>query len=192
MTAAASHLDATGFMRAFLACAVASEPPELPSGAGPWTEHMWSVLADTASTLHLFAATRWRQPHGKLPTHVSSKEWLWDWSFYDSLKEYARPRIVLEHENRWDHSGFGDDLWKVLVAGAPLRVMIGYASSAAMLEKRIGVLQVAADQSGHPDHGEDLVVLRFACDQNPDLAGRWRWWRRRTGEAKFTEQSFAA
>ena len=62
---------------------------------------------------------------------------IWDWTFYDTRDTYARPSIALEHENRHDGVSFGDDLWKVLCAGAPLRVMVGYVPGPRALRNRI-------------------------------------------------------
>jgi hypothetical protein len=176
-------VDARAFAREFLYCAEGVELRAAP-GARAWTRAMWPVLAQTGLRLRKDAATHWSRmaPGIPRPAHVTDQEWTWDWTFYDSRLAYARPSIALEHENNHCAKCFGDDLWKVLAAGAALRVMIGYVRPGAY-DRRIDLIEEAASQSGPCPHGEELVMLwRFG---EPG----WHMWLRSKDDARFERLS---
>jgi hypothetical protein len=154
-------VDARTFEAAFLECAGAVEHAA-PRGNAPWTQHMWRVLASTASHLDLHASTTWRTSWKTTlpcPPNIEPKEWLWDWTFYVTRERYARPIIVLEHENAYQPWAFGDDLWTIPCSAASLRVMIGDVTKEQDFGQRFQTVEEVARHFGPTLHGEDLVIL---------------------------------
>jgi hypothetical protein len=69
------------------------------------------------------------------------------------------PVVVIEHENI--EQNLLEDFWKVSQLAAPLRVCIGYATTAAGIER---LSRQALESSEHerwpcPEYSEDLLIL---------------------------------
>jgi hypothetical protein len=164
---------ASCFVKNFVAAASALEEhaPLRPTSKA-WTAHMWNVLRRTSQRLGLVPEYRTTEDSS------TAQEYLWDWTFYKHQGLYGAPVVALEHENSWGAAEFRRDFWKVLAAGAPLRVMIGYVGGTTAMQNRIERdIPRVAGEFGTVAFGEDLVILRNgreAADANAFWRILWR------------------
>ena len=89
------------------------------------------------------------------------REYLFDFTWYSEWKSWELPTVVIEHENSWSMNEFLFDLWKLMMAGSGLRVMIGYRRASVMPESYLEAIHSASLAGGwrFPLGTEDLVLL---------------------------------
>jgi hypothetical protein len=103
-----------------------------------------------------------RSPHMPVPNQPEhTHELLFDFCWFTNRGEYALPDVVIEHENSPHKRDFLYDLWKLMVARAPLRVMIGYVATDDERTARLSDINRIAAESHwmFPDETEDLVLI---------------------------------
>jgi hypothetical protein len=133
---------------------------EAEDGNGAWTVHAWRILHAVARELRLYCACSKRHER---PEDGEQREWLWDLSWYDPrpIKRFQPPLVVIEHENSHHDDDFINDFWKVMVAHAPLRLMIGYTGpTEKAMEKRLHAIHEAVHDWTFPQSATDAIVLR--------------------------------
>ncbi|MBZ0117784.1 MAG: hypothetical protein K8H88_12350 [Sandaracinaceae bacterium] len=150
------------------------------SGADAWSAHVWQVLHRVARGLDVYCAC---SRGGHEPGCGEQREWLWDLSWYEpgGDERFVQPLVLIEHENAHGESQFLDDWWKVLAGYAPLRVMIGYTTSAEALPRRIDLVRARTRRWIFPRDASDVVILRGHGTP------RWRYLVRAAGARDFLE-----
>lgn len=147
-------------------------------GISEWSEHAWDVLHAMRAHCDLYCACA----RGDHPVDRGEKrEWMWDltWFAPGVTKQFVQPLTIIEHENSHADDSFLNDFWKVMMAVAPLRVMIGYTGSGAeLLDRRKQRIAAAIEGWTFPSGTTDLVfVKRFG--------GPWDVQVRAVGENRF-------
>lgn len=143
-------------------------PPHAPRSWSAWTAHMVDHLHAVASDAGMACVCQ--HPHiatKHQPTHT--REVLFDFCWYRGEGRYALPDVVIEHENSPHTDDLLYDLWKLMAAQAPLRVMIGYAPTPADWPVRLGAINEVIQSSGwtFPEASEDLILVGTSVMPDP-------------------------
>lgn len=122
-----------------------------PQTPGAYSAYMFDVLSRAAA----LAGMNYRG-HGRGGELLFDGLWLHQGAGRDSL-----PQVVIEHENGTSDEHVIYDLRKLMMAWAPVRVMICYAPRGYSLAQRITELEqaIAARDWTYPDGCEDLVLV---------------------------------
>lgn len=155
-------MNAQQFFAEFKAALSANPAPQGPQVAG-WTGYIADCLLYLANHhqpgLHVCSASLRLQPRRN--TNHEQREYLYDFTLFEGWNDYSLPAVLIEHENQWSEHAFMLDFWKLLFGWAPLRVMIGYASTseaARALAAKIS-LHAADSHWRYPADTEDLVLI---------------------------------
>lgn len=122
--------------------------PNPPGRDGDYSRYIFPVLARAARDAGL--DPRWKH---------EGRELLYDMVWLPrNGGTFRMPEVVIEHENLTHPLDFLVDLRKLLVAWAPLRVMIGYVPREHDPEERLETLRQAAKE-GHWTYPNDCADL---------------------------------
>ncbi|WP_394825705.1 hypothetical protein [Pendulispora albinea] len=167
------RISAENFLQQ-LASVLHAHPPPHPPGPADWTLYMTMRFRDLAERVeaHLCSSTLGKLA-GNDPQIHEPHEYLFDFTLFTDWMNYSLPAVIIEHENKWNEKAFMLDFWKLMLGHAPLRVMFGYASTAAGADKLVTRLEQHATDSAWaaPTDIEDLVLIGHG---DMDYIDDWR------------------
>lgn len=135
-------------------------PPDAPQSWSQWTRHMVEQLHAVAAGANMSCVCQYEHPlESSVPN--ARREVLYDMCWFGDQAEYALPAVVIEHENSSAEPAFLFDMWKLMFAQAPLRVMIGYAPTQAGRDGYGALIErtAAASHWHYPPGSEDVVLV---------------------------------
>jgi hypothetical protein len=146
---------------------LAAQLPEMPAQGerfmrGTHTRQMADYLHTLAQEAGMSCVCRRRRHSQDVPGQPEvTREVLYDFSWYHGAGHYALPDVVIEHENSAKPEDFLYDMWKLMAAAAPLRVIIGYVEKHDEWEWCLQRIMTSAEESDwrYPDETEDWVLL---------------------------------
>jgi hypothetical protein len=156
----AEMLNAREFLASLARVLPEAWAPGAPRSWLKWTEHMVERLHIVAAGAGMSCVCQHgHPPESTLPN--ATREVLFDMCWFADKADYALPAVVIEHENSSDERAFLFDMWKLMFAQAPLRVMIGYAPSLARRSEYGALVNRVAAEShwNFPAGSEDVVLV---------------------------------
>ncbi|NTW03257.1 MAG: hypothetical protein HGA19_18610, partial [Oscillochloris sp.] len=126
---------------------------DAPKKPGAYSKHIFAALARAAEAARM-----------DYRGHSYKRELLYDGIWLpQNGGSYRLPEVVIEHENGTSEQHFIYDMRKLMMACAPLRVMIGYVppGKSHMPEERLETIRkaAAAGRWAYPDDCADLALV---------------------------------
>ena len=165
-------MNARGFLERLTEALPTAWSPGAPQTWAQWSTHMVERLHALAAGAHMSCVCQ----HAHAPTlgqPERTREVLFDFCWYTGSSDYALPAVVIEHENSSQERDFLYDLWKLMVARTPLRVMIGYTLTPNQRTARLAAINRIAAEShwSFPDETEDLILIGTNSMPTPQAFG---------------------